>query len=89
MYKCEVCKFVDVYVNVNDEWIQWMLGVCKDMNGECVWRMLGESRCDRLPKNCFVTSSMQIMTIYNMSISLFEINCQTYIMDVCVKNMYP
>ena len=64
-----------------------MLGVCKDMNGECVWRMLGESRCDRLQK--IVLSSMQIMTIYNMCISLFEINCQTYIMDVGVKNMYP
>jgi len=28
-----------------------VLGVYKDMNGECVWRMLGECRCERLPKN--------------------------------------
>jgi len=27
-----------------------VLGVSKDMNGECVWRMLGECRCERLQK---------------------------------------
>ena len=31
------------------------------MNGECVWRMLGEYVCDRLLKKCFVTLSMQSM----------------------------
>jgi len=27
-----------------------VLGVCNDMNGDCVWRMLGECRCERLQK---------------------------------------
>ena len=43
--------------------MQCVLGVSKDMNGECVWRMLGECRCERLQikknKNCFVALSMQ------------------------------
>jgi len=25
-----------------------VLGVFKDMNGDCAWRMLGECRCERL-----------------------------------------
>ena len=36
-----------------DEWMQWVLGVCKVINGKCVWRMLGNCRCDRLQKNMF------------------------------------
>ena len=37
-----------------------MTSVCKSMNVQCVWRMLGECRCGRLQKKC-VTLSMQII----------------------------
>ena len=64
----------DEWMSVYDEWIQWVLGVCKDMNGECVWRMLGECRCERLPEKSFVTLPCKLLclTIYNFCIRLFE-----------------
>jgi len=46
----------DEWMSVYDEWMQWVLGVCKDMNGDCVWRMLGECRCERLPNKITKTS---------------------------------
>ena len=37
-------------MSVYDEWMQWVLGVGKDKNVECVWRMVGECGCERLKK---------------------------------------
>ena len=42
----------DEWLNVYDEWMQWVLGVWKNINVQCVWRMLGECRCARLPQKC-------------------------------------
>ena len=61
-------------MSVYDEWMQWLLGVCKDMYVECVWILLGECKCDRLSR---YLCKLLCVTIYNES--LFEINCQTVI----------
>ena len=36
----------DGWMSVYDEWMQWVYA--KSMNVQCVWRMLGECKCDRL-----------------------------------------
>ena len=64
----EWLSLYDEWLSVYDEWIQWVLDVCKDMNGDCVWRMLGE--CKRLLKNknmfCHVT--LQIIMCDNIQL---------------------
>ena len=47
-------------MSVYDEWMQWVLGVGKDKNVECVWRMVGECGCERLKKR-LATLSVQII----------------------------
>ena len=80
----------DDWMRVYDAWIQCMLGVCKDMNGECVWRILGEWRCDRLHFLNVLSRylcKLLCVTMYNICISFFEkelSNCQTY----CVFNVF-
>ena len=39
----------DEWMSVYDGWMQWVF-FCNDMNGDCAWRMLGECKCERLPK---------------------------------------
>ena len=56
----------DEWMSVYGEWMQWVLGVCKDINGECVWRMLDECRCERLPKVCHVI--LQIIMFDNIQL---------------------
>jgi len=80
----------DEWMSVYDAWMQCMLGVCKDMNGECVWRILGEWRCDRLHFLNVLSRylcKLLCVTMYNICISFFEkelSNCQTY----CVFNVF-
>ena len=53
------------WMSVYDEWMQWVLCVCKDMNGDCVWRMLDEYRCDRLHKHvCHVIYAKNYVWLY-------------------------
>ena len=56
-------EWMSVYVewlSLYDEWMHRVVGVGKDKNVECVWRMLGECGCDRLKKR-LATLSVQII----------------------------
>jgi len=56
--------------SVYDDWMQWVLGVCKFMYGDGVWRMLGECKCVSIQKKMFVTLYL------NHIMSYYYINCQ-------------
>ena len=76
----------DEWLSIYDEWIQWVLGVCKDMNGDCVWRLLGDCRCDRMQIQlcCHIIYTNYCMWRYTTCVCLFKINCQTDKLSNCV-----
>ena len=82
-------EWMDVLIGWMNEWIWWVnavnaVSVCNDMNVECVWRMLGECMCDRLPKISVLRYLCKLLcvTIYNILYKYFQnnlSNCQTII----------
>ena len=62
-------------MSVFDEWMQWALGVFKDMNVECVWRKLGECMCIIMPNKCLsrYPCNLLCMTVYDIYIGIFQI----------------
>ena len=61
----------DEWMSVYNEWMQWVLGVGKDKNVECVWRMLGECGCERLKGLPRYLCKLLCVMLYNIG-SLFQ-----------------